>query len=33
MVWVMTTGLGSDLLGFTSPLAGSAVEVILAELR
>ena len=28
-LWLMTTGLGSDLLGFTSPLAGSAVELVL----
>ena len=28
-LWVMTTGLGRNLLGFTSPLAGNAVELVL----
>ena len=28
-LWVMTTGVGRDLLGFTSPLDGSAVDLVL----
>lgn len=28
-LWLMTTGLGRDLLGFTSPLAGNAVQLVL----